>query len=145
MVEETNWLNPGLNNFRQNAQGEGIFNGPDLSIDVAVGLQNCLDEEFQIIVTIRNEGSIGIPAGVPVSLWEGTDATGMYVGTQETDAPLLPGAFVQYVWLVPAPAQVPKNYYATVDLAEESTGNVVECLEDNNAAVTETVACPVAG
>lgn len=145
MVEETNWLNPGLNNFRQNAQGEGIFNGPDLSIDVAVGLQNCLDEEFQIIVTIRNEGSIGIPAGVPVSLWEGTDATGMYVGTQETDAPLLPGAFVQYVWLVPAPAQVPKNYYATVDLAEESTGDVVECLEDNNAAVTETVACPVAG
>jgi hypothetical protein len=80
-----------------------------------------------------------------VSLWEGTDATGMYVGTQETDAPLLPGAFVQYVWLVPAPAQVPKNYYATVDLAEESTGNVVECIEDNNAAVTETVACPVAG
>jgi hypothetical protein len=52
---------------------------------------------------------------------------------------------VQYVWLVPAPAQVPKNYYATVDLAEESTGNVVECIEDNNAAVTETVACPVAG
>ena len=44
-----------------------------------------------------------------------------------------------------SPAQVPKNYYATVDLAEESTGNVVECLEDNNAAVTETVACPVAG
>jgi hypothetical protein len=145
LVEETNWLQPGLNNFRQNAQGEGIFNGPDLSIDVAVGLQNCLEEEFEIYVTVRNEGSIGIPAGVPVSLWEGTDDSGMYVGTQETDVALLPGAFVQFMWIVPAPAEEPKNYYATVDEAELSTGAIVECLEDNNEGTTETVACPEAG
>ena len=144
-VEEPNWLAPGLNNFRQNAQGEGIFNGPDLSIDVAVGLQNCLDEEFEIFVTVRNEGSIGVPAGIPVSLWEGTDSNGTLIGTQETEAPLLPGAFVQFSWLVPAPAEVAKNYYTTVDQAEVSLGEVIECIEDNNEAVTETVNCPTPG
>lgn len=145
VMEDQNWTVGGLNNFRQNAQGEGIFNGPDLSVDVAVGLQNCLDEEFEIIVTVRNEGSIGVPAGVPVSLWEGTDDSGAYVGTQETAAALLPGAFVQFVWVVPAPAEVAKNYYATVDEAELSAGAIVECVEDNNEAVTETVACPQQG
>jgi hypothetical protein len=145
VAEDPNWLQPGLNNFRQNAQGEGIFNAPDLSIDVAVGLQNCLDEEFEISVTIRNEGSIGIPAGIPVTLWEGTDSSGTQIGTEMTDAPLLPGAFVQFVWPVPAPAEVPKNYYATVDAAESGTGTIEECFEDNNVAATETVACPTPG
>jgi len=145
-AEEANWLDPDLNNFRQNIQGEGSFNAPDLSIDLAVGLQSCLDEEFEIFVTVRNEGSIGVPAGVPVSLWEGTDANGIFVGTQATNAPLLPGAFIQYTWLVPAPAEVSKNYYATVDSAQlTGDGDVAECNESNNTAVTETVACPPVG
>ncbi|MBX7084469.1 MAG: hypothetical protein K1X88_35005 [Nannocystaceae bacterium] len=145
MTEEANWLQPGLNNFRQNSQGEGIFNAPDLSVEIAVGLSTCLDEVFEIYVTVRNEGSIGVAAGVPVSLYEGTDASGMLVGTQMTMQPLLPGAFTQFVWNVPAPAEEPKNYYAAVDGADTDTSQVLECNEDNNEGATETVACPIPG
>ena len=143
--EDPNWLQPGLNNFRQNVQGEGIFNAPDLSVEIAVGLATCLDEVFEIYVTVRNSGSIGIPAGVPVSLYEGTDANGELVGTQMTMQPLLPGAFQQFVWNVPAPAQEPKNYYAAVDGADTDTSAILECNEDNNEGSTETVACPIQG
>ncbi len=142
MVEDPNWLQPELNNFRQNVQGEGIFNAPDLSVDVAVGLGNCLDEEFEITVTVRNEGSLGVAAGIPVTLWEGTDSGGMLIGTMFTESVLLPGAFEQMSWTVGAPAEEPKNYYATVDEAELDTGSVLECDEANNEGTTETVACP---
>jgi hypothetical protein len=142
LVEEPNWLQPDLNNFRQNVQGEGIFNAPDLSIDVAVGLQNCLDEQFEITVTVRNEGSLGVPAGLPVTLWEGEDSSGMLIGTMFTSTVLLPGGFEQITWAVGAPAEEPKTYYATVDGAEIDTGSVLECNEDNNEGTTATVACP---
>ena len=32
LVEENNWQKPGLNNYRQNVQGDGIFNAPDLVV-----------------------------------------------------------------------------------------------------------------
>ena len=144
-TEDQNWLQPGLNNFRENAQGEGIFNAPDLSLDIAVGTQTCLDEQFQIFVTVRNNGSLGVPAGVAVTLYEGMDASGDLVGTQLTNNALLPGGFEQFIWLVGAPAQEPKNYYATVDSPETMMGIVAECNEDNNDGATETVACPIQG
>ena len=145
VVEDQNWAQPELNNFRQNSQGEGIFNAADLSVDIAVGTQTCLDEQFQIFVTVRNNGSLGVPAGVSVSLWEGMDANGDLIGTQMTNEALLPGSFEQFIWLVGAPAEEPKNYYTTVDGAEVDNGLVAECDENNNTAATETVACPTPG
>jgi hypothetical protein len=144
-AEDTNWTQAGLNNFRQNSQGEGIFNAADLAVDIAVGTQTCLDEMFEIYVTVRNNGSLGVPAGVSVSLWEGTDATGELQGTQMTNDALLPGGFEQFIWLVPAPAEEAKNYFAAVDGAEDGVGFVAECDESNNTAATETVACPTPG
>lgn len=145
VTEDPNWLQPGLNNFRQNVQGEGVFNAPDLSVDLSVGTQSCQAETFHIYVTVRNEGSIGVPPGVVATLYEGTDATGTLVGTNMTAQALLPGGFVQFEFLVPAPAQEPKNYFATVDNAESGTGAVLECDEDNNTGSTATVACPIPG
>jgi hypothetical protein len=43
MMEQDNWTTPGLNNFRQNVQGAGVFNAPDLSVSLAVGLDKCDD------------------------------------------------------------------------------------------------------
>ena len=125
---------------------KGVFNAADLSVEVAVGFSGCLDEEFQIVVTVRNEGSLGVPAGVNVTLYEGTDETGMLIGTQQTMQALLPGEFVQLVWFVPAPADMPKTFFVAVDDADlGTTGMVSECDETNNTAITETVACPTPG
>ncbi len=145
LVEDPNWAQPGLNNFRQNTQGEGAFNAPNLSVDVAVGLGNCLDEQFTIIVTVRNEGSLGVPAGIEVTLWEGDDATGDLIGTMFTSTALLPGGFEQLEWLVGAPAREAKTFYATVDDAAFSSGEIAECDESDNEGGTMTVACPTPG
>jgi hypothetical protein len=145
-IEANNWQQVGLNNYRQNVQGEGVFNASDLTVEVAVGFSGCLDAEFQIVVTVRNNGSLGVPPGVNVTLYEGTDENGMLISSQQTMQALLPGEFVQLVWLVPAPADVAKTFYVAVDDADlGGTGMINECDESNNTATTETVACPTPG
>ena len=94
---------------------------------------------------VRNEGSLGVPAGIEVNLYEGTDATGTLIGPEVTTDPLLPGEFVVFMWTVPAPGGEPKNYYVAVDGADDSTSAVTECNEGNNDAATVTVACPDQG
>ena len=140
-----NWTEDGLNNFRQNVQGAGVFNAPDLSVDVAVGFSTCLDQEFQIVATVRNEGNLGVPAGIIVNLYEGTDATGTLIGPAMTDQSLLPGQFTTVTWAVDAPGGQPKDFFVAVDGADDDTSAITECNEDNNTAATVTVACPNQG
>lgn len=143
VAEEDNWTVPGLNNYRQNVQGAGVFNAPDLSVDLQVDFENCLDEEFEIQAIVRNEGALGIPAGIDVTLYAGTDATGAAVGTKETEVSLLPGAFTVVSWAVAAPGGDPLEFYVEVDADE--TDPVQECDERDNTGVTATVSCPPAG
>jgi hypothetical protein len=142
-MESNNWEDPSLNNYRQNFQGSGVFNAPDLEVNLSVGLANCLDMEFEVIVTIRNTGSIGIPAGIDVSLYRGTDATGELVSTQSTVVPLLPGAQTNISWLEPNPGAMAQDYFVIVDA--DDVDPVTECVEDNNTAVATSVSCPDVG
>jgi hypothetical protein len=64
VMELNNWDNSDLNNYRQNVQGAGVFNAPDLDLDLSVGTSTCLDEQFEIVATVRNTGSIGVPFGI---------------------------------------------------------------------------------
>ncbi len=147
MVEADNWLDPGLNNYRQNAQGEGVFNAPDLTVELAVGLGDCFNGQLILLATVRNIGSIGVPAGIDVTLYEGMDASGNAVGTLQTPDALLPGAQVVLNWTVPFPAgSGDLSFYVEVDgMGAAAEGDVIECDESNNAANTATAACPSAG
>lgn len=143
--EVDNWTQPGLNNYRQNVQGEGVFNAPDLTVELAIGVGDCLQMQLQIIATVRNVGALGVPAGVPVSLFEGTDASGTLIETKATPDPLLPGASVQLIWAVEAPANgAAASFFVQVD-GETTDGEVAECDESNNTALTESAACPIPG
>lgn len=142
-MELNNWDDPQLNNFRQNFQGAGVFNAPDLEVNLSIGLANCLQEEFEVIATVRNTGSIGVPAGIDVSLYRGTDNTGMLVSTQQTAVPLLPGAQTNLSWLEPNPGAMGQDYYVEVD--SDDMVVVTECDEDNNSASAQSVACPDPG
>ncbi len=143
-VENDNWLQPGLNDYRQNVQGEGVFNAPDLTVELVVGLASCLDEELELLATVRNVGSLGVAAGVEVTLYEGTDATGAVVGTQATPAALLPGAQAVLQWTVPFPlGSDARSYYVEVDDADG--GVVLECDESNNGASAVSAECPMPG
>lgn len=141
--ENNNWDDPSLNNYRQNFQGSGTFNAPDLEVNLSVGLANCLQEQFEVIATIRNTGSIGVPAGIDVSLYRGTDATGMLVSTQPTVVALLPGAQTDISWLEPNPGAMGQDYFVVVDADDVEAQT--ECVEDNNTASASSVACPGQG
>jgi hypothetical protein len=141
-VENDNWSAPNLNNYRQNVQGAGVFNAPDLEVDLSVGTSTCLDEQFEIVATVRNTGSTGVPAGIGVTLYEGADASGTVVSSQTTLVPMLPGASIDLLWLVPAPGGVPLQFFVEVDIPDNM---IAECNEDNNTNATMSVACPDAG
>jgi hypothetical protein len=143
-LEVDNWVQPSLNDYRQNVQGEGVFNAPDLTVELAVGLASCLDQELELLATVRNVGSLGVAAGVEVTLYEGTDATGAVVGTQATPVPLLPGAQTVLSWTVPfPPGSEALSYYVEVDDGDD--GVVIECDESNNDASTVSAECPMPG
>ncbi|MEX1363305.1 MAG: FG-GAP-like repeat-containing protein, partial [Nannocystaceae bacterium] len=145
-VEIDNWTQPDLNNYRQNVQGEGVFNAPDLTVELVVGLGSCFEQQLELLATVRNVGSLGVPAGIDVTLYEGTDATGTAVGTQATPQPLLPGAQIIMSWTVPFPPGSPAlSYFVAVDGAEAAQGDVIECDESNNSANTVTAECPAPG
>jgi hypothetical protein len=75
----------------------------------------------------------------------GVDPSGDVIGTMFTNNALLPGAFEQLEWVVGAPAEVAKTFYASVDETGAGAGPIAECDEGNNGGTTTTVACPTPG
>jgi hypothetical protein len=142
LMEENNWTADGLNNFRQNTQGAGVFNSPDLTVSLAIGLDQC-SEKLVLQATIYNEGALGVPAGIEVAFYEGSDNTGMKLVTLPTDEALLTGGSTTVTWTVDAP-DVKTNYFVEVDGGMNS-GIIQECLEDNNGALVTDAECPEPG
>lgn len=141
MMEQDNWTAmPPLNNFRQNVQGEGVFNAADLTASLAVSLDKC-SAELVLKATIYNEGALGVPAGIDVTFYEGTDNTGLKLGTKPTIEPLLTGGSTSVTWTIDAPMGK-KNYFVEVDGGVDN-GIIPECDDANNGAlVTHAPSAP---
>ncbi|MBA3549152.1 MAG: hypothetical protein H0T76_21990 [Nannocystis sp.] len=142
MMEQDNWTSPGLNNFRQNVQGAGVFNTADLSVSLAIGLNDCGDNKLELQATIYNEGALGVPAGINVTFYEGIDNTGTKLAIKPTTQPILTGGSTKVSYTVDGPpAPMTTNYFVEVD-----DDNIIqECLEDNNGAVVTDAKCPIPG
>jgi len=139
LLEENNWTMPGLNNYRQNVQGNGVFNAPDLAIDLSVGLQQCHLNQIVLTARISNVGALGVFAGAPVEFYLGTDVNGDYLGIVETTEPLLPGASTVVTLTVEAPEEA-ADYYAVVNRHGTAT-TVEECDASNNEDYTTGIYC----
>jgi hypothetical protein len=140
-TEDPNWTTGGLNNYRQNVQGEGVFNAPDLAVTLSIGLSECGSAMISLRARVTNLGALGVPAGIAVEFHAGTSAADPIVGTGMTSTPLLPGQSTQVVVTVPAPT-TPASFFVVVD-GTAATGTVVECDEENNDDGATNVACPV--
>jgi hypothetical protein len=102
--------------------------------------------ELELVATVRNVGSLGVGAGIPVTLYLGSDENGTLVGTELTTMALLPGAETEVVWMVPAePGAEAQAYFVVVDGEADMDGVVAECDESNNSAFTQSAACPLPG
>ena len=69
----------------------------DLTVDLSLGLELCVDGMLQLIATVYNAGSLGVPAGVDVTFYEGQDATGVELMTLFV-VPVLYGAREELRW-----------------------------------------------
>lgn len=139
-VESDNWTTPGLNNYRQNVQGDGVFNAPDLTVDLSVGLDQCSLGNIVLLARVSNLGALGVPPGAEVYFYEGTDASGALLGTGATTAPLLPGASTTVELAVPAPA-APTDYFVVTD--STTATSVAECDDQNNTDLTTQASCTI--
>ena len=143
-VEPDNWTTPGLNNYRQNAQGEGVFNAPDLELGLEVALMGC-PSMVQLRARVRNVGNLGVAAGVPVSFYRGSVASpGELLGTVTTAVDLLPGASTVVTLDAPIEGLGPFEFHAVADddgTGAGGAGLVEECDEDNNAGGIADVDC----
>ena len=139
MTEADNWSEPGLNNYRQNVQGAGVFNAPNLTVTLeAVAL--CGGASVRLSAVVTNEGSRGVPAGVSVEFLE-TMPTARTIETRATTRPLLPGASERITIVVTdVPYDTDLAYEVRVDGAS-ATDPVLECAEDDNSG-TATERCP---
>jgi len=149
-VAEPNWLVDGLNNFRQNDQGDGLFDAPDLTADgLGFDATGCMVNGVVIWAEIANRGQQGVPPGLPVSFYHNDPrAGGQLLGVEYTTSLLLPGQSEQvpFVWINP-----PMNQALTVYIVADDEGwNAVdnrpagkhsECREGNNFGFVTDIVC----
>ncbi len=134
-TELDNWLQPGLNNYRQNVQGDGVFNAPDLTLGISVGLNLCNNGQHELQARVSNIGALGVPPGAVVTFYQGSDSSGTSLGSATTTEALLPGGSTVVTLAVQAPV-ADTDYYAEVDGTTAVT--VAECdLANNDAQVTQ--------
>lgn len=137
---------PVLNNYRQNVQGEGLFNAPDLMLkDLRVDDTGC-PTSLLMQVRVFNNGALGVLSGIPVSFYaEGSPRT--LLGTARTQGKLLPGQseIVSFTYAIPAQQTWPIKLVVVAD--DDGTGHsgVSECREDNNKAGPLTLVCLTIG
>lgn len=128
---DVNWLNPRLNNWRQNVQPDGLFDAPDLQIlDLSVDVVFC---RFQVEITVLNAGSLNTPPGLPVTLTASHPELGDASLTVATETRLFPGQTEIIALELPPPVAIEERvtYSLTAVVDPDNLHN--ECEEDNNA------------
>jgi hypothetical protein len=141
LLPERNWMNPRLNNYRQNTQPGGIFDAPNLAINALrlIG-DECPLTEFRVIVEVANEGALSVPAGVPIQVFvEAGDET-FGLDTVVTSVRLFPGDTETVSFDASITDDVPPPPYtvrASIDPDEE----INECDESDNSRVSEDFDC----
>jgi hypothetical protein len=134
-VEATHWLDPNLNNFRQNVQPLGEFAAPDLVVDV---FPTCTGQ-YSIVARVRNIGQASVPAGVVVGFYAGDPmAGGSLLGLGQTTQPLY-SLDSEDVVLVPSSTPTSALYAVVDDGMPLHAWH--ECLTDNNVGGPTDPAC----
>ena len=136
--EVNNWEAEGLNNYRQNVQGEGVFNAPDLALRVNVDTSECSEGAMNLSITVSNIGDLGVGPGVSIVIYNGTDDSGDVVATVSTDSALLPGASLILTHRLAVVIDDEYDFYLEIDEGEVA---IIECEDENNAVGLEEVGC----
>ena len=133
--EPQSWNAPQSNSYRQNVQGQGEFQAPDLSIcDVKVDMTQCAASGATVTATVYNGGALRALPGLTVDFYAVFDnGSTAHLGQVLTKATLKPGdsETVSIQWLAP-----PQNQAVAVKAVVDEKGVIGDCHPENNTGVT---------
>jgi len=132
-----NWVQPGLNSFRQNAPVDAAATHARPDLTVRQTKVTCAASVPTVVAEVCNRGASTLPAGVPVAVYASTTPSQLRCETATLDA-LRPGgcATVSCVWVGPGGEGA-----VVVDDRGDASGSMRECREDNNTLAVH-VSCP---
>ena len=137
---QLNWQVAGLNNFRQNVQGDlHPEYSPDTTAGQGVFSADCPGGVLTLTVRICNRGTSPIAAGVNVGFFDGDpDQGGTLVCSATTSGDLQPGQCqdVSCAW-----ADAPTDQGHDIVVVSDYDGQRNECLEENNRAYIPGAIC----
>jgi hypothetical protein len=135
-VEATNWLEPGLNNYRQNKQPGGAFAAPDAIVSLLY--PECLGT-FSLVAIVRNLGAAVLPPGATVEFYKGDLPGGELIGSATTKLALYPAQAEQVA--IELGDTHPDVQMGMIDIYAVVSTPAVECRTDNNTSSQESGAC----
>jgi hypothetical protein len=142
--EPSSWRAAGVNSYRTNVQGEGVFDAPDLALVDLVPAQDECPAALIARVRVVNRGARGVrpPVNVRIRLLRaGAEVAAMDVSTTRV---LLPGESERVQARFPIDTAMPDgwSFDAVVDPdAGTGFGDVRECDETDNAIGPLDAAC----
>jgi hypothetical protein len=135
-----NFLQPGLNNYRQAAQGSvGAEALPDLTAEFQSDACTTVEPELQLTAEVCNRGAKPVGAGLPTTFYKGDPMDGMPLCTATTVDVLFQEMCVKVSCLIPGPIGGKVSVVANDDGMGGKTTN--ECVETNNGDVIDPILC----
>ncbi len=133
-----NWSVPFLNNFRQNVQGEGIFDAPDATVSLEV---QCT-APLMLQASVRNLGAAILPAGVTVGFYTvpGDGGAEVELGTGMTTTPLFPGQVGLVTFTPSTGVSFDDTFHARI-LVDPTMPLFHECDDTNDQSADVTGHC----
>lgn len=142
--EAPNWLQPGLNNFRQSVAPTRRFSAADLvPRDLRMSAAGCGQGQVLLSTALFNQGEAVAPAGARATFYFRSASGPVAIAPSlQTIAPLLPGAAESgsVVWTPPSTG--PFRVWVVVDDDGTSQGAIDECDEVNNTSAEIIAGCP---
>jgi len=127
-----------LNNYRQNVQGDGIWDAPDATVDLKA---DC-EEPIILHAYVRNLGAAQLPAGVEVGFFVVRDGEETLLGTATTPNSLFPGQVAEIEYLAQPGDDIGlDDLYRARILVDPAAPSFHECREDNNASIDTRPIC----
>jgi hypothetical protein len=135
MNQVDNWTVGFLNNFRQNIQGEGIFDAPDATVTLSV----VCEMPLRLDAAVRNLGAAVLPEGVEVGFFVSTGGMEVEIGRGTTTTPLFPGQTA--VVSQPATGYDETDTFKARILIDPAMPTFQECDDTNNESAEVMARC----
>ncbi len=138
-----NWTTDGLNNFRQNTQGDAAaLAAPDLTAKAAAGKGIACNEDGTLTAkfVVCNRGNVVAPPGVSVEIYAGEPGDTTSPICETATAIIVAPSSCQPIECVGSAPPGTTSIWASIDSKTSGTGEYLECVEGNNKA-TAAVTC----